>query len=136
MLIIKPNPPQTLRKHEILSSKLDLNRLYNTGNHLKQYPVKLLYSLEDEQSEIKIAFSVPKRSFKRAVDRNLLKRRLREVYRKHKTMITQVSKERGVGINIMVILIGKERVEYKMIEIGFLKALNELKSYIETYETD
>jgi ribonuclease P protein component len=77
---------QTLRKEERLSEKTAIDSLFQKGNSIYNPPVKLLWEIDKRKSDVpfKVAFTVPKRAFKKAVTRNLLKRRMREAYRKNK----------------------------------------------------
>jgi ribonuclease P protein component len=77
---------QTLRKHERLYEKTAIDSLFLKGSSIVNPPIRLLWTLDPKKSNIpvKVAFSVPKRIFKKAVTRNLLKRRMREAYRKNK----------------------------------------------------
>jgi ribonuclease P protein component len=77
---------QTLRKHERLYEKMAMDSVFRKGNSIFNPPIKLLWLNEKPEKDIpvKVAFSVPKRNFKKAVTRNLLKRRMREAYRKNK----------------------------------------------------
>ncbi len=77
---------QTLRKQERLYEKMAMEAVFQKGNSIYKPPVKLLWLKENTKSDVavKVAFSVPKRLFKKAVTRNLLKRRMREAYRKNK----------------------------------------------------
>lgn len=77
---------QTLGKSQRIKHKKTMEALFKTGKKLKKYPLKLVYlELQDEllkpNDTLKFAVSVPKRLFKNAVDRNLLKRRIKEAYR-------------------------------------------------------
>jgi len=77
---------QTLRKHERLYEKKSLELVFLKGTAINNPPIKLLWTIDQQKNKIpvKVAFSVPKRTFKNAVTRNLLKRRMREAYRKNK----------------------------------------------------
>jgi ribonuclease P protein component len=73
-------------KVERLCSKKLFAELFDKGNSFYSYPFRVLWIYTDtfQTSRSQIAISVPKRSFKKAVDRNLIKRRIREAFRKNK----------------------------------------------------
>ena len=70
--------------------------------------------------------SVPKRLYKRAVDRNLIKRRLREAYRQNKTELYRRLKENKKILHIGIQYNGKEIQSYAEIETAWKTALNKL----------
>src|ERR1700735_3252253 len=86
---------QTLRKTESLHEKKAIETLFENPGTVGNAPIKLLWKAFEGQAEppVKVAFTVPRRSFKRAVDRNLLKRRMREAYRKHKYILVGAVEE-------------------------------------------
>jgi len=76
----------SFRKDEILRKKKLIDRLFTEGSTFYIYPFKI-FSLEiplETTHPAQVLISVGKRSFKRAVDRNRVKRQIREVYRLHK----------------------------------------------------
>jgi ribonuclease P protein component len=80
----------TLSKEEKLKSRKLIEKLFIEGDSLKEYPLRLKYlKIRDENNSVKVAFSVPKRNFKLAVDRNRIKRLLRESYRKNKGVFVE-----------------------------------------------
>ena len=102
-------------KQERLCSVKDLDRLYKNGNQVKVFPLKLLYqevSKSDKQwpVPIKIAISVPKRLYKKAVDRNTLKRRLKEAYRTKKQSLYDLCGSE-IKLSVLLIYIGREMVD-------------------------
>ena len=74
-------------KQEKLTGKKKIEELFKTGSsfYLNDFQIRHLKSSNAGPHQILI--SVPKRNFKRAVDRNLLKRRIREAYRLNKQLI-------------------------------------------------
>ena len=84
----------TFRKEERLVGKSLIDRLFKGGESrsMSSYPVRVVYSLTERHADgipVKVMVSVPKRYFKHAVDRNRVKRQLREAYRHHKASLWQ-----------------------------------------------
>ena len=80
----------SFKKEERLAGEKHIKELFEKGSSFHLYPFRIL-SLPNPDSESKInriLISVSKRNFKRAVDRNLIKRRIREAYRTQKDLIT------------------------------------------------
>ena len=73
----------TLGKTERLKSRKLIKKLFEEGISIKNYPFRLVY-IATETPPIKSSFSVPKRNFKKAVDRNRIKRLIKEAYRLEK----------------------------------------------------
>ncbi|GAA4273278.1 ribonuclease P protein component [Aquimarina gracilis] len=104
----------TFNKKERLKSKKEIELLFSEGETISNYPVRLVYrktNFEDEVT-IKATVSVSKRHFKRAVDRNRIKRLLRESYRKNKYLVPNTTHQ----FTFMFLYSGKEMPEYQFIE--------------------
>ena len=88
------------------------------------YPLRILF---DSDKEITVpaamAVSVPKRLFKRAVDRNLLKRRIREAYRLQKPELFNSLGEAGIRCRMVIQFRGREIESYQTIEKKLLDAV-------------
>ncbi len=120
---------------ERLKSRRSIGRLFSPeGRSLAAYPIRVLYRTEAEQpghSGVKVAFVVPKKRFKLAVKRNLLKRRMQEAYRLNKSILagTQDQENRGEAEHhLLFMYTGKEEVSYDRIERNMLKLLKRLES--------
>jgi ribonuclease P protein component len=85
----------TFKKAERLSKEKTIQELFNRGSSFYLYPFKVVYMLNPDQSATtpQVLISVSSRNFPRAVDRNLIKRRIRESYRLQKEIIQQGSKK-------------------------------------------
>ena len=82
-------PRLTFSKGERLCNYHRIQKLFQEGNSLKKYPIKLLYLTVDSQEvNNQVLISVPKRKVRRAVHRNRIKRLIRESYRKQKSLLS------------------------------------------------
>ncbi|MBQ3624812.1 MAG: ribonuclease P protein component [Prevotella sp.] len=84
----------TLTAEERISSRILIEKLFDGGNSrsMTAYPVRLVYLQTDRQPgdvAAKILVSAPKRNLRHAVDRNRVKRQMREAYRKNKHLILE-----------------------------------------------
>ncbi|MFT7613519.1 MAG: ribonuclease P protein component [Parvicellaceae bacterium] len=123
----------TLPKKTHLKSKVLIDGLFNSGKSEKAGPVIVLWNNAELPNDepIHVGFSVPKRKFKRAVDRNRIKRQMREVYRMNQTGLYRLLKDKEQQLAIFIIYRGSHNYTYKALEgkiIVILKRLeNELR---------
>ena len=105
----------TLGKDEKLKSKTFIGQLFTEGKRVKTYPLQLVYLPVKHYAEfsIKAGFSVPKRNVKLAVNRNRIKRLMREVYRKNKYLFAENLNEPYI---FMFIYMAKEEIAYADLE--------------------
>ena len=80
----------SFKKAERLAGEKHIKELFEKGSSFHLYPFRVLSlpNPEPKSPANKILISVAKRNFKRAVDRNLIKRRIREAYRVQKATIS------------------------------------------------
>ncbi len=116
----------TFRKAERLSSKILLDKLFSEGKSLFSYPFKFIFlNMEmDDVPDIRVVFSVPKKNFKQAVKRNLIRRRMKEAYRLNK--LTFANDFSGNKLIVFVIYAEKAILEYKQIETGLIKGFKKV----------
>jgi len=99
--------------------------------------LRILYNLEGEGPHpVAMAVSVPKRFFKKAVDRNLLKRRIREAYRLNKPGLYELARNRGVKIHMVIQYHEREISNYSTIEKGLHKGLMKLAQNLDRQDPD
>ena len=96
----------TLPKAERLCGKTAVVSLFEAGKNASAGCLRCKYLLRADEAPSRIVVSVPKRSFKRAVKRNLLKRRMRESYRRQKALL-------GPGLDILFIYTSPEVKPYE-----------------------
>lgn len=110
----------TLGKDEKLKSKQAIEKLFVEGSRVKSFPLQLIYLKKEHYSlfPIKVGFSVPKRAIKLAVNRNRIKRIIREVYRKNKYLFSENLKEHYI---FMFIYMAKEEIKQEDLELSIKK---------------
>ena len=119
----------TFKKEERLCNKKLIDKLFHNGSSFLCYPFKVSWLLIDEPGQFpaQILFSVSKRRYKHAVDRNLIKRRMREVYRLNKQKyLYDTLNSSNKKIVLSVGFIGKEIAEYDFAEKKMQKLLTQL----------
>ena len=89
----------TFTKQERLCSSKLTDRLFNEGNRqIAVFPVRLVWLLTDDIEGVQILISAPKRNFHHAVDRNRIKRQIREFYRTSSTPLKDLVSARYKGL--------------------------------------
>ncbi|MDP4187031.1 MAG: ribonuclease P protein component [Bacteroidota bacterium] len=107
----------TFTKEERIRGKKSIDSLFKDGFIVMNYPLKVVWKVEkDNSGNIKAGVSVPKKFFKRAVRRNLIKRRIKESFRLNKPAIKLILGEEKESLSLMFIYISKEIIPYREIE--------------------
>jgi ribonuclease P protein component len=124
--MVETSRKETLQKQERLFGVTSIEKVFTEGESIFNAPVRLLWLKVSPASgtPVKAAFSVPKRNFKKAVDRNLLKRRMREAYRKNK-IIKIVS---GEAYHLMFIYTARKINPYEEIASKIVLTLQHFKA--------
>lgn len=100
--------------------------LFGKGMSFSAYPIKMMF-IETQEVLLfpaQAMFVVPKRNFKKAHDRNLLKRRMREAYRLNKNILYDELRLKNKKINLAFIFTGKKEESFNDIQSSVLKQMN------------
>lgn len=112
----------TFRKEERLKKEKDIQELFSKGSSFYLFPFKVLLLATPKQTNHQVLISVSKKNFPRAVDRNLLKRRIREAYRIEKRLLPDQATYR-----IALIFTHKEILSWAEISEKMVHALKRIK---------
>ncbi|WP_462319181.1 ribonuclease P protein component [Marinilabilia sp.] len=131
------NISYTFGKKEKLCSRKIIDFLFSKGKGFVAYPLRvqiLAVSELPEDVPAQTMFSVSKKRFKRAVKRNLLKRRMREAYRLNKHHLYDVIDQKDLQLAVAFLYISSDEMDYQTIEKGMKKAIDKLVAKIEKNE--
>ena len=113
----------TYNKYEKLKSRKLIKQLFEEGKAISVFPLRLIYLKKEHTSKspIQASVSVSKRNFKLAVDRNRIKRLMREVYRLNKPQLYENVTNKYL---FMFIYLGKKEIEYKKLDKKMKETIN------------
>jgi ribonuclease P protein component len=125
MVEFEKNTRKRLPKSERLSSHKQIQNLFSGGKTFAIHPFVVKYSIiqGQEAGNHQILVSVSKRNFKRAVDRNRIKRQIREAYRLNKHIIAGLPDKYAIAY----IYTFKEKLPYNSLEQKLSEALKRLR---------
>ncbi|MEP7169663.1 MAG: ribonuclease P protein component [Bacteroidota bacterium] len=117
-MINNPNLHFTFSKQERLCSRKTIEKIFESGKAINENPLRLLW-IENPNAEkvfLQITISVPKKKIKKAVNRNKIKRHIREAYRlnKHKFFSAFENSEKQYAA--IIIYTGREPLAWKELE--------------------
>ena len=122
-------PRFTFRKNERLSGRKIMAALFAKGNSVVIPPFRVMWMITvlESPSPAQIAFSVPVKNFRLAVDRNRIKRQMREAYRKNKSSLYSCLQHEKRQCAMMIIFTGKAKLPFTVIENKFKLTLHRLE---------
>lgn len=127
----------TLSKHERLKSLKVIRNLFEHGQKFKSPPLMIYHhfhemkSSEPEPFPLKMGVSVGAKHFKRAVDRNLLKRRMREAFRQQKLPLQEMLVQRKMNLDVFFVYAHASVSDFNVIWDAMKTALEKLSTILE-----
>ena len=120
----------TLSKEERICSKKLINELFTgNGRSMTAFPLRVVFmkrTIVDDQPRAAMLVSVPKRYFKHAVDRNRVKRQVREAFRRNKSIITQNLTDDHEGIAMAFVWLTNEKFPSSEVENRMVRLLTRI----------
>ncbi len=130
------NTNHTFSKAEKLCSKISIDLLFQSGESFVVYPYRIVYKELPEEIEqdspAAMFVSVAKKRFKRAVKRNLLRRRTKEAYRLNKGELLSVLTQENKRLAIAILYLEREIKPYSYLDGKMKEMLKQLATKIST----
>jgi ribonuclease P protein component len=123
-------------KAEKLKSRKEIESLFAEGKSIVVFPLRVKYRFRplSEGAPVQVAVSVSKKGFRRATDRNRIKRLLREAYRLQKAALVQQVTEKGLQAVLFFMYTDKEKAAFDVIFNAMTHCLNQLSQKALTYD--
>ena len=119
----------TFKKSERLCSRILMDHLFQGDNRTaSSYPIRAVFLPVEEavQKGVSILISVPKKRFHDAVDRNRVKRQIREAYRKNKHALVEQVAQSGKGLLVAFIYVSAEIESTEYVEKRVVRLLDKI----------
>lgn len=136
MLQLQPTKRYTLGKRQRLKSRKLIDQLFRAGNSFNFFPVRVVWQYQQNSAAtLQAGFTVSTRHFKKAVDRNRIKRLMREAYRLQKNDLQDDIENSGHQLAVFLIYVGKEIPDYLLITEKVKSTLNRLQKLVHEENT-
>lgn len=118
----------SLGKSEILRGDKQIESLYKTGKRMHASPLMIIKAEtgNDDENPVKAAFVIPKRNFRKATERNRLRRKLREAWRLNKQPLNDVMKLKNKSLQLLLIYTGKTPLTFSELQLKIVLILQRL----------
>ena len=121
-----------LTQAERLCGKKRIDALFTSGNSFIVYPYPIVYRSVSDTDNVPVSMfvSIPKKRFKRAVKRNLIRRRIKEAYRKNKHILTDTLQSQETALDMAILYLDREILDYQTLEKKLKDLLQKLKEKV------
>jgi ribonuclease P protein component len=122
----------TFNKTERLTGEIRINTHFDKGDFFISYPFRIGFSVVGKSEiPVQVLIGVPKKRFKHAVDRNRIKRLIREVYRLNKAALYALLENKEYSIYLSVNYVAAEIFSYETMQRKWQESIEKLSQKIE-----
>jgi ribonuclease P protein component len=115
-----------------LKSRKQIDALFTSGKKLNVAPFRVYYSvLPAAETPLRFGIGVSSKVFKKAVDRNRVKRLARECWRLQKSSLADICRQQQVGILLFIVYTARETGEFKELYTRMEKVIEQLKAVVQ-----
>ena len=125
----------TLNASERLKSRKLMERVFKTGTRWNKFPLRVSFLIDNDTQDgiIKFGCSAPVRNFKKAVDRNRVKRLMKEAFRLEKHSLAELLKPKNARLIIFVIYTSPDLPKFETIKTSMNELVLKLKEEIKVH---
>ncbi|MGV3631114.1 MAG: ribonuclease P protein component [Bacteroidota bacterium] len=115
-----------------------IDALFVNKKAVKQYPFVMNYGLMElpTPKTFQVVISAPKRIFRKAHERNRIKRLMKEVLRKKKATLEEYLAEKGEQLGLFLVYTSKDELEYRLLEQKMEQLLSKLVNELKAQKND
>ena len=103
------------RKADKLKSRKAIDEIFGKGKSISHFPLKIIWLTHQREVTLQAGVGVSSRNFKKAVDRNRVKRIMREAYRLQKNQLLEYLENNDKKLSVFFLYVGKELPAYDII---------------------
>ena len=123
-------------RKERLKSRKKIGSLFKEKQSVASFPIRFFYTKTTDGFTLQSAFSVSKKHFKKAVDRNRLKRLMRESLRLNKERLIALLDEKGIKVAGMWVYVGMEIIDHIQMNKSVIKSIDKLIAELSKPQND
>jgi ribonuclease P protein component len=123
-------PTLSFGRHERLSKKKEIDTLFTSGKSFSGFLIRCVYIAKSNPAQpgLRVALSVPKKKIKQAVNRNRIKRLMREAWRLNKNNLARKCKQKQLSVDAMLIYTGSINPSFTLIQSKIVLILQRLST--------